>query len=108
MVSTKILIIAVVVPVTVLVLVIALICWLGLRRHWFAKREQKTVCPNSGSSQDKSSVTVREGSFKHTGIENHGQPVRVAAPYKVTPPHLLASTEVHQLHGDEMRGRLSA
>jgi hypothetical protein len=107
MVPTRTLIIAVVVPVTVLVLVSALICWLGIRRQWFVKRERKTASTNFGLSQDDSSDTVREESSNDTAIKGHSQPSRMTELYTFTPPHLLASTEVHQLHGDGLR-RISA
>jgi hypothetical protein len=107
MVPTRTLIIAVVVPVTVLVLVSALICWLGIRRHWSVKRERKTASANFGLSQDDSSVTVREQSSNDTGTKGYSQSSRMTELYTFTPPHLLASTEVHQLHGDGLR-RVSA
>jgi len=103
MVPTRTLIIAVVVSVIVLVLVSAFICWLGIRRHWFAKRERKTASTNSGLSQDDSFVTVREELSSDTGMKGYTQPSRMTESYTFTPPHLLASTEVHQLHGDGLR-----
>lgn len=103
MVPTRTLIIAVVVLVIVLVLVSALICWLGIRRRCFAKRERKTASTNSGLSQDGSSVIVREESSNDTGKKGYTQPGQMTESYTFTPPHLLASTEVHQLHGDGLR-----
>lgn len=76
---------------------------MGIRRGWFTKGVQEVTRFNSGLSQDKSRVAVRDESFEDTPMKEHSQPPNMAELYAVDRPRLLPSSEVHQLHGDEVR-----
>lgn len=81
----------------------ALIFFIGIRRRWFTKRVQEVTRSSSGLSQDKSRVAVRDEPIGDTPMKEHLQPLNMAELYAVDRPRLLPSSEVHQLHGDEVR-----